>query len=288
MSSPYDPTPYYGHHLNLTMQTIATVVLWTGTAGTLAWAGVLARRTRTVLPVCLVLAVAAGSLLEPVYDLLYHLLWYTGGPHGADITGDQWTLFTAFDLPQPVWVMPAYVMVFGLPALLTYRSFAAGTSLGKVFRMAALLACTTAAFETIATNVDLYGYYSQAPWRFLKYPLWIAFMEAAQITGYAVLCAVLLRRKTSEWQCLALFAVFPANFGFDVIGAGFPTLVAQNAADVSSVLLELSAFVSVAFAATCLWWTSQLLLHDQRHQKQAATAASWTPAVTGAPVPVGR
>ena len=255
MTSPYDPTPYYGHHLNLTMQTVATVVLWAGTAGTLTWAGMLARRTRTVLPVCLVLAVAAGSVLEPIYDLLYHLLWYVPG---------QWTLFTAFDIPQPVWVMPAYIMVFGLPALLTYRAFAAGASMQTVFRLAALLTLTTACFETIANNVDLYGYYNEAAWRFLKYPLWIAVMEGVQITGYAVLCAVLQRRKTSEWQCLALFALFPANFGFDVLGAGFPTLIAQNAPHVHTVVLQLSGVVSVGFALTCLWWTAQLLLHDQR------------------------
>ena len=278
MASPYDPTPFYGHHLNLTMQTVATVVLWAGTAGTLAWAVVLARRTRTVLPVCLVLAVAAGSVLEPIYDLLYHLLWWTPG---------QWTLFTALDIPQPVWVMPAYVMVFALPALLTYRAFAAGASVGKVFRLAGLLTLTTAAFETIANNVDLYGYYNEAAWRVLRYPLWIAFMEGAQITGYAVLCAVLQRRRTSEWQCLALFAVFPANFGFDVLGAGFPTLIAQNARHVDSVVLQLSALLSVGLAATCLWWTAQLLVLDQRRDK-AASAAAWTPAVTGAPVPAAR
>jgi hypothetical protein len=276
MSSPYDPMPFYGHHLNLTMQTIATVVLWAGTAGTLVWAGVLARRTKTALPVCLVLAVAAGSVLEPIYDLLYHLLWYVPG---------QWTLFTALDIPQPVWVMPAYVMVFGLPALLTYRAFAEGASLPKVFRLAALLTVTTACFETIANNVDLYGYYNEAAWRVLKYPLWIAFMEGIQITGYAVLCAVLQRRKTSEWQCLALFAVFPANFGFDVIGAGFPTLIAQNAQHVSTTLLQLSAVVSVGIAATCLWWTAQLLMHDQRREQ---TAPAWTLAVTGQPVGADR
>jgi hypothetical protein len=273
--APYDPTPFYGHHLNLTMQTVATLVLWAGTAGTLAWAAVLARRDRTVLPVCLVLAVAAGSVLEPVYDLLYHLLWWTPG---------QWTLFTALDIPQPVWVMPAYVMVFALPALLTYRAFANGTSLTQVFRLALLLTVTTAAFETIATNVDLYGYYNAAPWRVLRYPLWIAVMEGAQIAGYAVLCAVLQRRKTSELQCLALFAVFPANFGFEVIGAGFPTLIAQNTRQVSPLLLQLSPVLSVVFALTCLWWTSQLLVADQRREV-VDRAATWAPALTALPLP---
>ncbi|MGZ4698680.1 MAG: hypothetical protein ACXVEC_04835 [Nocardioides sp.] len=266
------PVPPYAHHLNLTMQTVATVLLWTATLATLAWAGVLARRDRTAFPVLLVLAVAAGSVLEPVYDILYHLLWYTGGTVHGDLTGHQWTLFTAFGLPQPVWVMPAYVMVFGLPALLMHRTLAQGATMARVFRMAALLFCTTAAFEITANNIDLYGYYGPAPLRLLKYPLWIAAMESAQITGFAVLCAVLSRRRTRELHGLALFALFPANFGFDVLGAGFPTLIAMNVAKPSTTVMTLTALLSVAFAATSLWWTAQLLLHDQRADAVAVPA----------------
>jgi hypothetical protein len=257
------PVPPYDHHLNLAMQTVATFLLWAATLGTLGWAVAIARRERTVLPVVLVLSVAVGSILEPIYDILYHLLWYTGGTVNGDLTGHQWTLFTAFGLPQPVWAMPAYVMVFGLPALIMYRKLAAGTTMAGIFKMAGILVVTTAVFETTANNIDLYGYYGQAPMRLLKYPLWIAVMEAAQITGFAVLCAVLSRRKTRETHALALFALFPANFGFEVLGAGFPTLIVMNMAHPNVPLLWLSSVVSIAFAATSLWWTAKLLLHDQ-------------------------
>ena len=258
------PVPPYAHHLNLVMQTVATIVLWGATAATLAWAGVMARRSRSVFPVALVLSVAAGSVLEPIYDICYHLLWYTGGTVHGDITGHQWTLFTAFRLPQPVWVMPAYVVVFALPALVMHERLARGASVAQIAKMAALLVVTTGTFETIANNLNLYGYYGAAPMRLLQYPVWIAFMESAQITGFAVLCALLLRRKSRDAESLALFALFPANFGFAVMGAGFPTLIAINTAHPSTPVMWLSAVVSIAFAATTLWWTSQLLLHDQR------------------------
>jgi hypothetical protein len=86
----------------------------------------------------------------------------------------------------------------------------------------------------------------------------------AQITGFALLCAVLKRRKTSELQCLALFALFPANFAFDVLGAGFPALIAINVEQPWQPVMWLAAFTSIALAATALWWTAQLLLRDQR------------------------
>lgn len=258
---PLPTSQTYGLQLNEAMQTAATVILWAGTIGLLLYAAKLAREVRSPLPVFLVLAVAAGSIIEPIYDITYHLHWL-----GADAQGEgvQWTLFTSFGLPQPVWAMPAYVMVFALPALLLYRSFAAGVTLKKIFQWAALTAFTTAAFETIAVNVDLYTYYGEAPLRFLNYPLWIAVMEAAQITGFAVLCAVISLRATRWQHTLVVFLVFPANFAFETLGAGFPTLVTMNAPDPSTALMWAMAPVSMGLAAAGLWWTSQLLFLSQR------------------------
>lgn len=109
------------------------------------------------------------------------------------------------------------------------------------------------------------------------YPIWIAFMEAAQTTGFAVLAAVLKRRATRPVHCLALFAIFPVNFAFDTLGAGFPTVIVQNSSvSPSQWLLVPSAFVSVALAATALWWTAQLLV-----QPRAVTGAAPTPQPAG-------
>jgi hypothetical protein len=246
----------YSLELNEVMQTVATVILWGGTVLLLGYAVKIARAERSYLPVVLVLAVASGSIIEPIYDITYHLHWL-----GADGSGNgpQWTLFTSFGLPQPVWVMPAYVLVFALPAILLYRSFAAGVTIRKIFGFAALTATTTAMFEIVAINVDLYTYYGEAPVRVFDYPIWIAFMESAQITGFAVLCAVVKMRATKPQHCLVLFLVFPANFAFETIGAGFPVLIAQNVPDPSTALMTAMVPVSIGLAATGLWWTSQLL-----------------------------
>jgi len=247
------PVPPYDHHLNLAMQTVATAALWGGTVALLAWTMRLWRRDGSIVPFVMVVAVAVGSIIEPLYDIAYHLLWYTPG---------QWTLFTAFALPQPVWVMPAYVMVFAFPAVLIHRRLLRRADPGFVFKMAGLLALTTAVFETTANNIDLYGYYGPAPMRFLKYPLWIGVMEGTQIAGFAVLATVLARRATRPAHYLALFAVFPANFAFDVLGAGFPTIIAINTPHPSTPVMWLSAVASIALAATALWWTAQLLGRD--------------------------
>lgn len=242
--------------LNTVMQTVATVGLWGGTIALLLYAVKISRQERSPLAVFIVLAVAAGSIIEPIYDITYHLYWLDDG--------EQWTLFTSFGLPQPVWVMPAYVIVFALPAVLLYRSFAAGVPLRTIFTWAGVTACTTALFETIAVNSGLYVYYGDAPLRFLEYPLWIAFMECAQITGFAVLCAVIKLRATKPAHTLIVFMIFPANFIFETAGAGFPTLIAMNTPDPSMALMWAMAPVSIGLAAAGLWWTSQLLFATQR------------------------
>lgn len=246
----------YALELSTVMQTIATIGLWGGTIALLLYAVKISREERSPLAVFIVLAVAAGSIIEPIYDITYHLYWLDNG--------DQWTLFTAFGLPQPVWVMPAYVIVFALPAVLLYRGFAAGVSLTTIFKWAGVTAFTTALFETIAVNSGLYVYYGDAPMRLFNYPLWISFMECAQITGFAVLCAVIKLRATRPAHTLIVFLVFPANFVFETVGAGFPTLIAMNTPDPSMALMWAMAPVSIGLAAAGLWWTGNLLFMTQR------------------------
>jgi hypothetical protein len=244
--------PPYALDLNTAMQTVATAVLWGGTILLLLYAFKMSREERSPFPVLLVVSVAVGSLIEPLYDIAYHLYWLDDG--------EQWTLFTSFGLPQPVWVMPAYVMVFGLPALVLYRRLVRGTTLKFIFAFAALTAFTTTAFEIAAINLDLYKYYGEQPMNVAGYPLHIGFMEAAQITGFAVLAALLKLRATRHLHYLALFVIFPANFAFDTLGAGFPTIIAINTPDPSTAVMWLTVPVSIGLAATALWWTAQLLL----------------------------
>jgi hypothetical protein len=63
----------------------------------------------------------------------------------------------------------------------------------------------------------------------------------------------------NQWQSLALFVIFPASFAFVTLGAGFPTIIAINS-DAPAWLVWVSAVLSIAFAATTLWWTAQLLV----------------------------
>lgn len=246
--------------LNTTLQSIVTVALWVGTIALVLYAIRLSRRDRSPIAIFLVLAVAVGSLIEPLYDVSYHLFWHDFDEAGKSA---QWTLFESFDLPQPVWVMPAYVVVFAGPAIFMYKGLAKKTTLRHVFKLAAITACTTAVFEILMINLDLYSYWSPQTMRVLDYPIWIAFMEAAQITTFAMLVALLSRKATKPVHLLAAFMIFPANFAFSTLGAGFPGIIAINMDDPSSVLMFLGAGASIALAAVELWWVGTMLMRDE-------------------------
>lgn len=259
------PTPPYDHPLNLAMQTVATVLLWVAFAVILAIAVRRGLRERSWFPVILVLAVAVGSLIEPLYDIAYHLLWYVPG---------QWTLFTSFDIPQPVWVMPAYVFVFAAPVLYLYPRFERGAMRREVFGFAGLTAVTTAMFETAAINLGLYTYYGHHAFRFLSYPLWIGVMEAAQITGFAVLAAAFHSRIRNGASVLGLFVLYPAHFAFALLGAGFPALIAINNANSSTGVIWTTTALSIVFAVGALSLVSELLVTREQGSARLASVSA--------------
>jgi len=176
--------PPYGLGLNTTMQTVATVVLWGGTIALLLYAYRLARQERSPFPLLLVLAVAAGSLIEPLYDIAYHLFWLD---HGR-----QWTLFTAFAVLRP--------------------------STGPAVRISAL-------DRDHGRRTD----------RHVRRPRGCP-------AGYG----------DPPGPRVRAFMVFPANFAWATIGAGFPTLMAINTPDPSTALMSLTVPISVMLSATSL------------------------------------
>lgn len=265
------PTPPYDHPLNLTMQTVATVMLWAATALILVIAVRRAAKQHSLFPVILVVAVAVGSFIEPLYDTAYHLLWYVPG---------QWTLFTSFVLPQPVWVMPAYVVVFAGPALYLYPKFARGVSRRGVFSYAAITVVTTAVFETAAINLGLYTYYGPHAFRVFDYPVWISVMEAAQITGFAVLAAVFSQRVRNQTNIFGLFVLYPGHFAYALLGAGFPALIAINATTPSVAAVTITAVASMAFAVSGLWLVSELLVGGVWSANAGAVAGASSPTTT--------
>ncbi|MFA7597448.1 MAG: hypothetical protein WCY92_13960, partial [Novosphingobium sp.] len=167
------------HPLNLFMQTVMTVGCWGGAFFFLIVALRRSIQEQTPFYLTVIAAAALCSLLEPLYDIAFHLIWYVPG---------QWTLFTAFGLPQPIWVMGAYILVFAGPVIAMVDKVEEMDRAAHR-RLVATVFVTTAIFEMIAISGGTYGYYGPHVLRMFGYPLIIAALEATFISSLVVLAA---------------------------------------------------------------------------------------------------
>src|ERR1700676_1203535 len=112
-------SPPYDHSLNLVTQTIMTFASWAIALGLLAVSVRRGRQQGSAFPVLIVLAAGVAALAEPLYDIAFKLLFFIPG---------QWTLFTYAGIPQPVWTVSGYMILYAGPALFICEHLSRGMS----------------------------------------------------------------------------------------------------------------------------------------------------------------
>jgi len=232
------------HPLNLTMQTILTVASW---AITLAFLILAVRRgvqQKTPFFVLLVIAGGIGGLFEPLYDVGFKLLFYVPG---------QWTMFSAFGIPQPVWTVSGYVTLFSGPAMLIADRIPKGLTREQLLRWSGILVVTTAVFEITGINGGAYAYWGPHAFRIFQYPLVVGVLEATMVTTLAVAAAFYRSRVTSHWHLVGLVPLYLIVFYGVNFGLGAPTLVAIAMDAPSPALVAVASLLSIVSAATTVW-----------------------------------
>jgi hypothetical protein len=208
-----------------------------------------ARRGRYFGLGCL-LGAALLSFGEAIYDKVYHLVFYTEG---------QWTFWTALGVPQPVWVIAAYVLAYGCGGWwVADRVSRGGVTRRDLAAMTAwiCLGCTT--FETVAYHLGAYEYFGHQPLRVLGFPWWITMANAAFIvsTGIAVGgLQPILRNTRPGVQILLPAVLYPVAFcgitygtsfaAIDVLNTGLAGAPWMTVAAVTANLLTLLALLLV-------------------------------------------
>ncbi|HEY2659544.1 MAG TPA: hypothetical protein VGI79_07465 [Caulobacteraceae bacterium] len=238
------------HPLNLTMQTILTVGSWAITLAFLFAAFRKGRQQQTPFFLLLVIAGGIGGIFEPLYDVGFKLLFYVPG---------QWTMFSAFGVPQPVWTISGYVTLFSGPAMLIADRIANGMSREALQRWFAVLIVTTAAFEMTGINGEAYEYWGAHALRIFQYPLVVGVLEAAMVVTLGVAAAAFRARATSSWQLVGLVPLFLIVFYGVNFGLGAPTLVAIALSPASPILVSAATLLSIAMAAAAVWSLSLTL-----------------------------
>jgi hypothetical protein len=219
----------------------------------LVYTGLLWKKDQTPFYFLIVLAVAFGGLFEPLYDEALMLYFYSPG---------IWSLFTSFDIPQPIWVYSGYVTLYASVAVALVRAIPHGVSRLGLFKWAGLELLTSCAFEMIAINGGAYEYWGPHVFRIFSYPLCIGILEAAQVICFSVAAAHLQARAVGFKPMFGLFVLFPATFFLANLGAGAPLIVTLHAPNPTPALVTAGSLATIVFALTLIWGASYLLPAD--------------------------
>jgi hypothetical protein len=145
-----------------TAQLVATISLGTVTGAMLIAALVHWARTREPLYVIGILGGLLAAVNEPLADVIgmcFHPL------HG------QWTVFTAFDRPIPVWAVLCYPVYFGGLSCLMVSWLRAGITRRRFWTGVGVVMLGNALFEFPILAADVYVYYGEQPFRVFGMPL---------------------------------------------------------------------------------------------------------------------
>jgi hypothetical protein len=252
------PTAPFEAHLNLVSQNVMTWASWILTAVLLAYTIYLWRTHRTPFYLLVVLATMVGAFGEPLYDEAFSLYFYTRGT--ANGPSNLYSLFTAFDVPQPVWTHSGYALLYALPAIFILLRIRQGKLTSRaIWAWAAVTLVESCAFEMIGINIGTYTYWAPQVLRIANYPIVIGILEAAQVVLFAIAASHLQARAKSRWSQLGIFVVFPVTFFGANFGAGVAVIVAIHTQGAGQAVVVAATLVSIGLAVALIRLASKFI-----------------------------
>jgi len=187
------------------------------------------------------LALVSGAitcLLEPLYDHLYGLWFFSRG---------EWILFSSYGVHLPVWLPAIYAAYYGGGTVFTTRFLQRGATSRDVLRLYLVLVALAVVAEELYINAfSTYAYQGHQVFAVAGYPVWVAFVNSLPpvLAGIAFYRLLPLLRG---WERAGLVAVVPVCFAAGAFGAGFLYLALRHSdLDVPDLVLSVAALVTVA------------------------------------------
>lgn len=234
-----------------TPQLVATIATALVAAGAVIAVLLYCRRHRVAWPLLVLVSGTVTSLLEPLFDHLYGLWFFTQG---------QWTAFVTYGIHIPVWLPVIYVAYYGGCSVMFANRFSNGATMrdvGKLYIISVLLAALA---EEFYINVfGLYEYQDNQPFVLFHYPVFVAFVNGVP-PFLAGLVYFRLLRRLEGWSRLAFLGVVPVCFAADSFGSGFLYLAIRHLeAKPSMLVASLAALTAVAGSVGLIWTAAHLV-----------------------------
>ncbi|QZT59882.1 hypothetical protein JN084_08650 [Mycolicibacterium austroafricanum] len=233
-------------------QWVATALTWGLAAVVFVWVVSLARRERTIWPLCVMVSGTLACLMEPLFDHLYGLWFLEEG---------QWNLYTTFGSAQPVWVPAAYLTFYGGATVFIARYLQRHPTMQAVWRMYAFIVVMAIVAEmTYVSILGVYTYQDSQPFVVFGYPIFLGFTNAmsALVSGILVYRLVPMLRGAGY---LSLIPLVPMAFAAGLFGSGILYLsIRHGIEDPPMWLVHLAALTVVGGIASTIALLGKLLV----------------------------
>lgn len=181
--------------------------------GGVIYAGILFYKERDPAVILIMIGAAIASLAEPIVDILGMCIHH--------IQGQQFTLFTTFGRPIPIYVTLCYVFYFGAMVIVLVRQFQKGITLTQVWKWYLISIVIEFCFEPIPLRVGLWSYYGAQPFKVLLFPLWWPPVNALSIFVPAIMIYYLRPHLKGVSLLVLLFIVLSGDLIANV-AVGWP------------------------------------------------------------------
>jgi len=204
-----------------------------------------ALRTRSAVPLLIVVGCTLTCVSEPIYDFVGSV-WY---PHYGTTA-----LVRDFNVSIPLWMIPAYGWYMGGLGNLMYRKIGNGISVRHLWMFYFLFWVANLCMEVPALNLGVYKYYGDQPFRIFGFPLWMAMTNSLMPILIGTVCNV-LRDVLVGPRAFFTVILMPMLIGMPQIAAGWPTWMALNGG-VGLVGTHLAALVTFGFSISIVYLLS--------------------------------
>jgi hypothetical protein len=209
------------------------------------WVALESRRSRSAIPVLILVGAALTSLQEPIYDIV-GAVWY---PEHATVA-----YIRAFNVSIPLWLIPGYAWYIGGLGNFMYKVMR-GSTRRPLWQYYFLFWVANFALEMPGLNLGIYRYYGDQPFRVLGFPLWMAMTNGLMPLMIGAIFNG-LRDILIGPRALLTLVLVPMIVGATQIAAGWPTWLALNA-NVGVTGTTLAALISLGLALSIIYILSK-------------------------------
>lgn len=232
------------------------------------------RDTKSPIVLLMMIGGLTTTLAEPFVDVV-GCAWHP--IHGQN------TAFELMGRPIPLWVIPAYLVYFGIIGSFSTMSFARGASMRAVWLWFSVPLVFDVAWEEVMMHYDLYDYYGNQPLILLwKFPFWwTACNSVGELLGVAMV--VLLAPVLRGWKVWFIPVIMPI---MDVIGyaaVGLPSMIVVNTEGVTPLVRDLAGMATFALTGIVVYGVALLIGSDSPLRRTSGNGIGVALSRVGAP-----